>query len=812
MVFNVVQDRKRFSHIITPLVMIVLLSSSFSPLIAEASTTEFDFSTSADFIYDASKISVANNQASLLSTTSPAWYSSSWAYRKKITIDHTKVSGDLTDFPVLVSTTDTDLKDTDNGGYVAQADGGDFVFTSSDGTTALSYELQDYDNTTGELNAWVKVPSLSSTSDTNVYLYYGNATVTNGESPSNVWDTNFQMVQHVDSAGSMQDSTSNNSDGTLTGLANIALMLTATSPDTNSHQGIARDSTSYYTIDTDTIKKYDSSWTLGTTKSTATTDVGDSTNHLGDGEIYNSQLYIPAETYSSCVAFSHQYISVWNTSNLSFVTKYSISAQAHEASGLTIDPTAGTNGTIYAVSYCDGTKIWKYDLSNGTYLGSISLSQTINQIQGITLHDGFFYISDDENDLVWKVSTSGSVVGSILSYSVAGGSFEGVDYTGGDLSVILDQGSGNKKVYTWTDAYKFGDVLEFRKAQYMAANVTLADNGSISFWFYPKSPFFNFNTMFDNSADGNAWEMWIYNDGRINGRISNTETATENKVEYDLDNLSGVANWYYIVFSWQRTGNKTLYVNGVSRNSNAVTWQTPGTTFYMGGGNVANTKADGYADEIRISNTQRSAAWIATEFANESATSTFYTMGSQGLQYASDKPTLQLKNPILFTSLSGFSESADTNGGDIRYQLSNDNGQTWYWYNSGWTVTTSGYSEANSASDINAHISTLPLGDGQLLFRAYFNSNGTQLIELNGIGIDMPSSSSSRSGRSSGGGSSVIVTTTSPLGDKISSITRRVSAYLSAPVKDPSILNDIKRDIIITIVELLTKLQSQSPR
>jgi len=32
-----------------------------------------------------------------------AWYDPSWLYRQKITIDHTLVAEDLTDFPVLIT-------------------------------------------------------------------------------------------------------------------------------------------------------------------------------------------------------------------------------------------------------------------------------------------------------------------------------------------------------------------------------------------------------------------------------------------------------------------------------------------------------------------------------------------------------------------------------------------------------------------------------------------------------------------------------------------------------------------------------------
>ena len=63
-----------------------------------------------------------------------AWYNSSWQYRKKLTIDYTKVGATLSNFPVLVSlTSDSDLAAR------ARSDGYDILFTSSDGTTKLDH-------------------------------------------------------------------------------------------------------------------------------------------------------------------------------------------------------------------------------------------------------------------------------------------------------------------------------------------------------------------------------------------------------------------------------------------------------------------------------------------------------------------------------------------------------------------------------------------------------------------------------------------------------------------------------------------------
>ncbi|MFA4817984.1 MAG: DUF2341 domain-containing protein [Parcubacteria group bacterium] len=150
------------------------------------------------------------------------WYSSSWLYREGVNILDSKVEGAsaLENFPVLINITDSKLKYTGNGGKVAKANGGDILFTSSDGTTKLSHEIEKYDPATGELAAWVKIPSLSATKDTSIYLYYGNFSAGNEQDPENVWEDNYKAVWHLkeDYPGITidklyKDSTQNNLDG-----------------------------------------------------------------------------------------------------------------------------------------------------------------------------------------------------------------------------------------------------------------------------------------------------------------------------------------------------------------------------------------------------------------------------------------------------------------------------------------------------------------------------------------------------------------------------------------------------------------------
>ena len=138
------------------------------------------------------------------------WYNIDWQYRKAITVNSSHVDANLTDFPLLIDVTDTEL---DSG---VQPDGDDILFTSDDGTTKLAHEIESY--SAGDLVAWVRVPSLSSTTDTTVYIYYGNSGAANQENAAGVWDGNYAMVQHLEeTSGTHNDSTSNSNNGTPNG-------------------------------------------------------------------------------------------------------------------------------------------------------------------------------------------------------------------------------------------------------------------------------------------------------------------------------------------------------------------------------------------------------------------------------------------------------------------------------------------------------------------------------------------------------------------------------------------------------------------
>lgn len=139
------------------------------------------------------------------------WYNSSWLYRKKITIDANQVigSGDLTNYPFAFQVTDSDLRDTGNGGYVAQASGNDILFTDIN-NVQLDHEIERYVASTGALTAWIRIPTLSTSINTEIYIYYGNPLAANQENPTNVWSSMYRGVWHFsETSGQHYDSTAN---------------------------------------------------------------------------------------------------------------------------------------------------------------------------------------------------------------------------------------------------------------------------------------------------------------------------------------------------------------------------------------------------------------------------------------------------------------------------------------------------------------------------------------------------------------------------------------------------------------------------
>jgi hypothetical protein len=181
----------------------VTTSSSFSVLGNWSSSGSFTASAGTITLNGAQgatqTLSGNNTFYNLSSSNVTSWYNTAWLYRQKITIDHTKVPSDQTDFPIYLNLNNLPSTFHTN---VNQTDARDIRITKLDGTTELAREIVYYNSSTDTGEVYLKYTgTLSSTVDTDIFVYYGNAAAsdyatTDTYGRNNVW-TGYEGTYHM---------------------------------------------------------------------------------------------------------------------------------------------------------------------------------------------------------------------------------------------------------------------------------------------------------------------------------------------------------------------------------------------------------------------------------------------------------------------------------------------------------------------------------------------------------------------------------------------------------------------------------------
>lgn len=104
------------------------------------------------------------------------WYDQNWSRRKKIRITNTTAS----------TLTNMQVKLTVPYNANMQSDFDDLRFTDSTGTTSINYFRESY-IASATSTVWVKVPSIPASGSANIYMYYGNASVSTTGSAANTF-------------------------------------------------------------------------------------------------------------------------------------------------------------------------------------------------------------------------------------------------------------------------------------------------------------------------------------------------------------------------------------------------------------------------------------------------------------------------------------------------------------------------------------------------------------------------------------------------------------------------------------------------
>lgn len=220
-------------------------------------------------------------------------------FKRLVTVDHTKVDEDLTDFPVLVPLTSGNFDFSQ-----AMSDGHDLRFSSDDGV-ALKYERERHSSPNAEY--WVKIPSVLSGASTYFVMRFGKPDASDGQNAAGVWDSGYALVVHVNegSGTTAGDSTSNGKDGTLQG--NMAW---TTSGKANGGVEGPGDTVSYISFPSDTLGALSAltveAWINPDTSDTYEAIAGRATSGDASGEWWfrresNSTIYFVTRTDPSNV-------------------------------------------------------------------------------------------------------------------------------------------------------------------------------------------------------------------------------------------------------------------------------------------------------------------------------------------------------------------------------------------------------------------------------------------------------------------------------------------------------------------------------
>ena len=191
-------------------------------------------------------------------------------------------------------------------------------------------------------------------------------------------------------------------------------------------------------------------------------------------------------------------------------------------------------------------------------------------------------------------------------------------------------------------------------------------SGSVALWCYTPGPWYNYNSVFDNSVDANHYECWVDSNGALSFRpAGNTWKQAANF------NLGSASNrWHHIVGTWDAlSSNMVLYVDGAERgravNTSGLAWPLAGTNFFIGGGNAGNSRGRGVASDLQIFETSLSPNRVAElygEFGRRGGLLAHVPFDGTAVDVAGSNAVVLGGSPVYVKSQGGLSKGLSCRG------------------------------------------------------------------------------------------------------------------------------------------------------
>ena len=219
-------------------------------------------------------------------------------------------------------------------------------------------------------------------------------------------------------------------------------------------QGVACDGKYMYVSDSKRLFKYDLNGKLLQTNDKPFEGYKIPSNHIGDIDVYNGEIYVSAENFADGVGKDIQ-IAVHDAETLKLKRTFKFAPESGqlEVSGITVDPVKKTVWMCSWVGEESGRYLYEYSLE-GQYLRKVHLQPVPQWVQGVFYWKGSLYLTaddgtadDNEPDNLYRVDVSSNtyapvVLEKVFDEVVRQGEIEGlcVDPNNGDLLLLYNRG------------------------------------------------------------------------------------------------------------------------------------------------------------------------------------------------------------------------------------------------------------------------------------------------------------------------------------------------------------------------------------
>lgn len=221
-------------------------------------------------------------------------------------------------------------------------------------------------------------------------------------------------------------------------------------------QGIATDGDFYYVSGSKSLYKYDKKGNLLASNENPFEGYAIPSNHIGDIDVFDGELFISAENFMDGVGKDIQ-IAIHDAKTLKFkrTFKFEPSSGQEEVSGICVDRDKRTVWMCSWVGEESGRYLYEYSLDTGKYLRKVHIAPVPQWIQGVYYYKGALYVTADDGvadfdapDHLYRVNITDKPYATVtmeraFSDVKREGEIEGltVDPKTGELLVLFNRGS-----------------------------------------------------------------------------------------------------------------------------------------------------------------------------------------------------------------------------------------------------------------------------------------------------------------------------------------------------------------------------------